>query len=117
MNGSEATVSRRAIRGAFLLTVSTYISLVVGIAARKWLAILLSPLEFGYALAALSAVNVIFSFASFSFSSAIINVRENLIKEPLEYLHENVFLLTFSLGALLSIVAIVLGALFPPQAG
>jgi O-antigen/teichoic acid export membrane protein len=117
MSGSARAIGGRAVRGAFLLTISTYIALVLGIAARKVLAIVLDPLDFGLMQTALSFVDIVLSFASFSFSSAIINARENLLDEPLIYLRENIFLLTFTVNGLLVLVAITLAAIFPSSLG
>jgi O-antigen/teichoic acid export membrane protein len=113
----NSTVGNRAVRGAMILTAATYISVLLGIVARKWLAILLIPLQFGLIQTALSFVDLILSVASFSFSSAIINVRDNLIDEPLEYLKENIFLLTCYFGSVLSLAAIIIGAVFVKQLG
>lgn len=113
----KSSVGKRAVRGALLLTVSTYAAIVLGIVARKILAILLTPAEFGHIATALSFVDLIFAFGAFSFSSAIINARENLLERPLEHLRENIFLLTAVVGAIATVVAIIVAFLFPPQSG
>ena len=110
-------VGTRAIRGALVLTVATYLSVLLGVAARKWLAVILLPAVFGVMQAALAFVDLVVSFGSFSFSSAIINVRKNLVAEPLEYLNENIFVLTVVVNGVLSIAAIVIGAIFVNSLG
>ncbi len=102
-------VGRRAVRGAALLTGATYLSLLLGIAARKAIALLLTPEQVGVYQAALSFVDLVVSFAAFSFTSAIINVRDNLVSEPLPNLKENVFILTVGLNGLFTLLAMVLG--------
>lgn len=111
----QAPVGSRALRGALLLTGSTYAAILLGIAARKILSILLTPEQFGHISTALSFVDVIFAFASFSFSSAVINVRENLLKAPLAHLKENIVLLTGSVGLAAMLIAIAIALLFPPE--
>jgi teichuronic acid exporter len=113
----EVPVGKRAVRGAVLLTISTYAAILLGIIARKILAILLTPEEFGHISTALSFVDLIFAFGAFSFSSAIINARENLLERPLDHLRENIFILTLAVGIVATTVAIVLAWLFPPQSG
>ncbi|GEM_PF-2286268 len=105
----KETVGRRAVRGAALLTGATYLSMLLGIAARKALAILLTPEQVGVYQAALSFVDLIVSFAAFSFSSAIINVRDNLVNEPLPNLKENVFILTVLVNGFFAVLAMALG--------
>ncbi len=102
-------IGRRAVRGAALLTGATYISLLLGIAARKAIALLLTPQDVGMYQAALSFVDLVVSFAAFSFTSAIINVRDNLVSEPLPHLKENVFLLTVVTNGFFTILAMALG--------
>lgn len=113
MSSEGVAVGKRAVRGGLIFTAASYAALIFGIVARKVLAIFLNPIDFGYVNAAVSLVTLVLSFGSFSFSSAIINVRDNLVEEPLEYLKENVFILTFATGAFLSIVAIVIAFLLP----
>ncbi len=102
-------VGARAVRGAALLTGATYISILLGIAARKALALLLTPEQVGVYQAALSFVDLVISFAAFSFTSAIINVRENLVTEPLPNLKENIFILTVSVNGFFALLAMALG--------
>ncbi len=102
-------VGRRAVRGAALLTGATYISILLGIAARKAIALLLTPEQVGEYQAALSFVDLVVSFAAFSFTSAIINVRDNLVTEPLPNLKENIFILTVTLNGFFTILAMALG--------
>ncbi len=102
-------IGRRAVRGAALLTGATYISLLLGIAARKATALLLTPEQVGVYQAALSFVDLVVSFAAFSFTSAIINVRDNLVSEPLPNLKENVFILTVATNGFFTILAMALG--------
>jgi O-antigen/teichoic acid export membrane protein len=109
MSESAPAIGRRAVRGAALLTGATYISLLLGIAARKALALLLTPEQVGLYQAALSFVDLVVSFAAFSFTSAIINVRDNLVTEPLPNLKENVFLLTVGTNGFFTILAMALG--------
>jgi len=105
------SVGRRAVRGAALLTGATYISIILGIVARKALAMLLTPEQVGVYQAALSFVDLVVSFAAFSFTSAIINVRDNLVTEPLPNLKENVFLLTVVVNGFFTVMAMALGLL------
>lgn len=114
----EATSSlgRKAVRGAALLTGATYISVALGIGARKAIALLLTPDDVGVYQAALSFVDLVISFAGFSFASAIINVRDNLITEPLDHLRENVFVLTVGLNGLFGLLAMLLGLTMLPRA-
>ncbi len=114
---NEQTIGHRAVRGAISLTIATYLSIILGIAARKWLAIILAPAIFGIIQAALSFVDLVFSFSAFSFSSAIINVRKNLVNEPLEHLNENIFILTLGLNGILAIAAMGIGVLFARELG
>jgi O-antigen/teichoic acid export membrane protein len=102
-------IGRRAVRGAALLTGATYISLLLGIAARKATALLLTPEQVGMYQAALSFVDLVVSFAAFSFTSAIINVRDNLVSEPLPNLKENVFILTVATNGFFTLLAMALG--------
>lgn len=111
----EIPVGKRAVRGALLLTVSTYAGILLGIIARKILSILLTPEEFGQIATALSFVDLIFAFGAFSFSSAIINARDNLLERPLAHLRENIYILTAGVGALATVVSIVVAWLFPPE--
>jgi len=113
----DVPIGHRAVRGAISLTIASYLSILLGAAARKWLAILLAPAIFGIIQAALSFVDLVFSFSAFSFSSAIINVRKNLIKEPLEYLNENIFILTVALNAILAVTAMGIGVFFAQELG
>ncbi len=106
---SDNSVGRRAVRGAALLTGATYISIVLGIAARKALALLLTPEQVGLYQAAMSFVDLVISFAAFSFTSAIINVRENLVTEPLPNLKENIFILTVGVNGFFTLLAMSLG--------
>jgi teichuronic acid exporter len=114
---NDHTIGHRAVRGAVSLTIATYLSILLGIAARKWLAILLAPAIFGIIQASLSFVDLVFSFSAFSFSSAIINVRKNLVKEPLEYLNENIFILTLGLNVILAVAAMGIGVFFAKDLG
>lgn len=107
--GTRSSVGRRAVRGAALLTSATYISILLGIAARKALALLLTPEQVGVYQAALSFVDLIISFAAFSFTSAIINVRDNLVLEPLPNLKENIFILTIAVNGFFAALAMALG--------
>ena len=109
MSEQAEGVGRRAVRGAALLTGATYISLLLGIAARKAIALLLTPEQVGVYQAALSFVDLVVSFAAFSFTSAIINVRDNLVTEPLPNLKENIFILTVGLNGLFTVLAMGLG--------
>ena len=109
------SVGARAVRGAALLTGATYVSMVLGIAARKALALLLTPEQVGLYQAALSFVDLIISFAAFSFTSAIINVRDNLVPEPLPNLKENVFVLTVAVHGFFAVLAMALGLLLLPK--
>ncbi len=104
-----AGVGSRAVRGAALLTGATYISMLLGIVARKALALLLTPEQVGVYQAALSFVDLVVSFAAFSFTSAIINVRDNLVTEPLRNLKENVFILTVVVNGFFTLLAMGLG--------
>src|SRR5438132_829088 len=105
------TVGAKAVRGAALLTGATYISILIGIAARKALALLLTPEQVGVYQAALSFADLVISFAAFSFTSAIINVRDNLVTEPLPNLEENVFILTVGVNGFFTVLAMALGLL------
>jgi O-antigen/teichoic acid export membrane protein len=107
--GSDISVGRRAVRGAALLTGATYISILLGIAARKVIALVLTPEQVGLYQAALSFVDLVISFAAFSFTSAIINVRDNLVTEPLPHLKENVFILTVAVNGFFTLLAMALG--------
>ena len=107
--GSDISVGRRAVRGAALLTGATYISILLGIAARKVIALVLTPEQVGLYQAALSFVDLVISFAAFSFTSAIINVRDNLVTEPLPHLKENVFILTIAVNGFFMLLAMALG--------
>src|SRR5665213_1070698 len=109
MKDAVVPIGRRAVRGAALLTGATYISMLLGIAARKALALLLTPEQVGVYQAALSFVDLVVSFAAFSFTSAIINVRDNLVSEPLPNLKENVFILTVTVNGFFTILAMALG--------
>ncbi|HET6401931.1 MAG TPA: oligosaccharide flippase family protein [Candidatus Kapabacteria bacterium] len=109
------SVGSRAVRGAALLTGATYISMLLGIAARKALALLLTPEQVGLYQAALSFVDLVVSFAAFSFTSAIINVRDNLVTEPLPNLKENVFVLTVVVHGLFAVLAMALGLFLLPK--
>jgi O-antigen/teichoic acid export membrane protein len=109
------TVGQRAVRGAALLTGATYISVLLGIGARKAIALLLTPDDVGVYQAALSFVDLVISFAGFSFASAIINVRDNLVKEPLDHLRENVFVLTVTVNAIFTVLAMALGLTMLPR--
>jgi O-antigen/teichoic acid export membrane protein len=102
-------VGSRAVRGAALLTGATYVSMLLGIGARKALALLLTPEQVGVYQAALSFVDLVVSFAAFSFTSAIINVRDNLVSEPLPNLKENVFILTVAVNGFFTLLAMALG--------
>ena len=108
---SDNSVGRRAVRGAALLTGATYISIVLGIAARKVLALLLTHEQVGLIQAAISVVDIVISFAAFSFTSAIINVRDNLVQEPLPHLKENIFILTVGVNAFFTLLAMAFGLL------
>ncbi len=108
-------VGARAVRGAALLTGATYISIVLGIAARKGIALLLTPAEVGVYQAALSFTDLVISFAAFSFTSAIINVRDNLVSEPLPNLKENVFILTVAVHGFFTVLAMALGLFSLPK--
>jgi O-antigen/teichoic acid export membrane protein len=112
---SDIPVGRRAVRGAALLTGATYISILLGIAARKALALLLTPEQVGVYQAALSFVDLIISFAAFSFTSAIINVRANLVTEPLPNLKENIFILTVAVNGFFAALAMALGLFSLPK--
>ena len=105
----RSPIGRRAVRGAALLAGATYISILIGIAARKALALLLSPEQVGLYQGAFSFVDLVVSFAAFSFTSAIINVRENLVSEPLHNLKENVFVLTVAVNGFFTLLAMALG--------
>jgi O-antigen/teichoic acid export membrane protein len=59
----------------------------------------------------LSFVDLVISFAAFSFTSAIINVRDNLVAEPLPHLKENVFILTIAVNGFFTLLAMALGIL------
>ena len=109
------SVGSRAVRGAALLTGATYISMLLGIAARKVLALLLTPEQVGLYQAALSFVDLVVSFAAFSFTSAIINVRDNLVTEPLPNLKENVFVLTVVIHGFFALLAMALGLFLLPK--
>ncbi len=113
----EIPVGKRAVRGALLLTVSAYAGIALGIVARKILSIILTPQEFGQIATALSFVDLIFAFGAFSFSSAIINARDNLLERPLAHLRENIYILTAGVGVLATVASIVAAAIFPPQSG
>ncbi|HWF44953.1 MAG TPA: oligosaccharide flippase family protein, partial [Candidatus Kapabacteria bacterium] len=110
-SGSEISVGRRAVRGAALLTGATYLSILLGIVARKVIALVLTPEQVGLYQAALSFVDLVISFAAFSFTSAIINVRDNLVTEPLPHLKENVFILTIAVNGFFTLLAMALGLL------
>jgi O-antigen/teichoic acid export membrane protein len=110
------SVGRKAVRGAALLTGATYVSVLLGIGARKAIALLLTPDDVGVYQASLSFVDLVISFAGFSFASAIINVRDNLVDEPLDHLRENVFVLTVGLNAVFAIIAMLLGLTMLPRA-
>ncbi len=109
MSEVASPIGRRAVRGAALLTGATYLSILLGIAARKALALLLTPEQVGLYQAAMSFVDLVVSFAAFSFTSAIINVRDNLVTEPLPNLKENVFILTVGTNGFFTILAMALG--------
>ncbi|HEY3875810.1 MAG TPA: oligosaccharide flippase family protein [Candidatus Kapabacteria bacterium] len=109
MSDIAAQIGKRAVRGAALLTGATYISLVLGIVARKAIALLLTPEQVGMYQAALSFVDLVVSFAAFSFTSAIINVRDNLVSEPLPNLKENIFILTVVTNGFFTVLAMGLG--------
>lgn len=109
------TVGKRALKGAMLLTGSTYAAVLLGIIARKILSIILTPEQFGHIATALSFVDLIFAFSAFSFASAIINVRDNLVARPLAHLRENVFILTAGMALLASFAAIAIALIFPPE--
>jgi teichuronic acid exporter len=113
----EIPVGKRAVRGALLLTVSTYAGILLGIVARKILSIILTPEEFGQIATALSFVDLIFAFGAFSFSSAIINARDNLLERPLAHLRENIYILTAGVGILATIASVVAALIFPPASG
>lgn len=106
---AAATVGKRAVRGAALLTGATYISMVLGIVARKAIALLLTPEQVGIYQAAMSFVDLVVSFAAFSFTSAIINVRDNLVSEPLPNLKENIFILAVLTNGFFTVLAMGLG--------
>lgn len=109
MSETASPVGRRAVRGAALLTGATYLSILLGIAARKAIALLLTPEQVGLYQAAMSFVDLVVSFAAFSFTSAIINVRDNLVTEPLPNLKENIFILTVATNGFFTILAMALG--------
>jgi len=113
----NGTTGHRAVRGAAIFAAASYLSILLGIAARKWLAVLVLPAVYGLIQAALSFVDLVFSFSAFSFSSAIINVRENLIEQPLEDLQENILLLTALLNGGLAVIAMMLGVIFAHELG
>lgn len=113
----EIPVGKRAVRGALLLTVSTYAGILLGIVARKILSIILTPEEFGQIATALSFVDLIFAFGAFSFSSAIINARDNLLERPLAHLRENIYILTAGVGVLATLASVIAAAIFPPESG
>jgi teichuronic acid exporter len=113
----EIPLGKRAVRGALLLTISTYAGILLGIVARKILSIILTPEEFGQIATALSFVDLIFAFGAFSFSSAIINARDNLLERPLEHLRENIYILTAGVGVVATIISIIAAAIFPPESG
>lgn len=108
-------IGSRAVRGAAMLTGATYLSMVLGIAARKAIALLLTPEQVGLYQAALSFTDLVISFAAFSFTSAIINVRDNLVSEPLPHLKENVFVLTVVVNGFFTALAMALGLLSLPK--
>ncbi|HET6512123.1 MAG TPA: oligosaccharide flippase family protein [Candidatus Kapabacteria bacterium] len=111
----EIPVGKRAVSGALFLTASTYAGILLGIVARKILSIILTPEEFGQIATALSFVDLIFAFGAFSFSSAIINARDNLLERPLAHLRENIYILTAGVGVFATIVSIIAAWLFPPE--
>jgi O-antigen/teichoic acid export membrane protein len=111
----RSPIGRRAVRGAALLAGATYISIIIGIAARKALALLLTPEQVGLYQGALSFVDLVVSFAAFSFTSAIINVRDNLVSEPLPNLKENVFVLTVLVNGFFALLAMGLGLFSLPK--
>ena len=111
----SATMGTRAVRGAAMLTGATYISILLGIAARKAIALLLTPDDVGVYQAALSFTDLVISFAAFSFTSAIINERDNLVTEPLPNLKENVFILTVAVNGFFTILAMALGLFSLPK--
>jgi PST family polysaccharide transporter len=113
----EIPIGKRAVRGALLLTVSTYAAILLGIVARKILSIILTPEEFGQIATALSFVDLIFAFGAFSFSSAIINARDNLLERPLAHLRENIYILTAGVGVLATVASIIAALIFPPDSG
>lgn len=98
-----------------MLTGATYLSVLLGIAARKAIALLLTPDDVGVYQAALSFTDLVISFAAFSFTSAIINVRDNLVTEPLPHLKENVFILTVLVHGFFTVLAMALGLFSLPK--
>ena len=91
--------------GAALLTGATYISLLLGIAARKAIALLLTPEQVGVYQAALSFVDLAGRALRRFFGSLMptINCPDNPVTEPRQNWRENIFDFTCRLGLILFI--------------